>query len=370
MWNALTLPADAKLAFLTQTTLSVDEAKVVIDACGRSTRRSSGRTRTTSATRRKTARRPSATLVPEADVVLVLGSQNSSNSQRLAELARNGQAGPPDRPRRRELRDDWFQADRHGADHGRGQRPGGRMFRIASTTCERSSGPRSKSRRSARSTSASRCPANCACDAGEPLSAPTPQCLALDSRLTIRHLPRRKDWRIGCVGAGFIMRDCHLVAYRNAGFNPGRHRVAQSRHGREGRGAARHPTRPRHYRRPARRPAESKSSMSPCRRDAQPDLIRQAVELGNGRLRGILAQKPLALSRAARRRTCVERCARARASCWPSTRTCATTSRCGRRRTCSTAAGSASPCSRPSTCGRSRTGCRGPRGCRRCPRSS
>src|SRR5216110_1316705 len=33
-------------------------------------------------------------------------------------------------------------------------------------------------------------------------------------------LPRRKDWRIGCIGAGFIMRDCHLVAYGQAGFNP------------------------------------------------------------------------------------------------------------------------------------------------------
>src|SRR5579864_5086060 len=33
-------------------------------------------------------------------------------------------------------------------------------------------------------------------------------------------LPRRKDSRIGCIGAGFIMRDCHLVAYRQAGFNP------------------------------------------------------------------------------------------------------------------------------------------------------
>ena len=33
-------------------------------------------------------------------------------------------------------------------------------------------------------------------------------------------LPRRKDFRIGCLGAGFIMRDCHLVAYRQAGFNP------------------------------------------------------------------------------------------------------------------------------------------------------
>ena len=33
-------------------------------------------------------------------------------------------------------------------------------------------------------------------------------------------LPRRTDFRIGCVGAGFIMRDCHLVAYHSAGFNP------------------------------------------------------------------------------------------------------------------------------------------------------
>jgi predicted dehydrogenase len=33
-------------------------------------------------------------------------------------------------------------------------------------------------------------------------------------------LPKRKDFRIGCIGAGFIMRDCHLVAYNGAGFNP------------------------------------------------------------------------------------------------------------------------------------------------------
>jgi predicted dehydrogenase len=31
--------------------------------------------------------------------------------------------------------------------------------------------------------------------------------------------PRKKDYRIGAIGAGFIMRDCHLVAYRNAGYN-------------------------------------------------------------------------------------------------------------------------------------------------------
>lgn len=41
--------------------------------------------------------------------------------------------------------------------------------------------------------------------------------------LDIEYLPRlpeRKDFGIGCIGSGFIMRDCHLVAYNNAGFRP------------------------------------------------------------------------------------------------------------------------------------------------------
>src|SRR3972149_4956983 len=33
-------------------------------------------------------------------------------------------------------------------------------------------------------------------------------------------LPPKTDYGIGCVGAGFIMRDIHLVAYREAGVNP------------------------------------------------------------------------------------------------------------------------------------------------------
>ncbi len=52
-------------------------------------------------------------------------------------------------------------------------------------------------------------------------------------------LPRRRDFRIGVLGSGFIVNDCHLVAYRKAGFNPvaiasrnfeNAHRVAE-RHG-------------------------------------------------------------------------------------------------------------------------------------------
>lgn len=44
---------------------------------------------------------------------------------------------------------------------------------------------------------------------------------AIDLNLNIEpEMPKRKDYRIGCIGSGFIMRDCHLVAYRDAGFNP------------------------------------------------------------------------------------------------------------------------------------------------------
>ena len=32
-------------------------------------------------------------------------------------------------------------------------------------------------------------------------------------------LPPKTDYGIGCVGAGFIMKDIHLVAYAEAGFD-------------------------------------------------------------------------------------------------------------------------------------------------------
>ena len=30
-------------------------------------------------------------------------------------------------------------------------------------------------------------------------------------------MPARKDFRIGILGSGFIVNDCHLVSYRKAG---------------------------------------------------------------------------------------------------------------------------------------------------------
>ncbi len=86
---ALTLPADAKLAYLTQTTLSVDETRVVIDALKRKYPQVVGPHKEDICYATQNRQEAVKDLVPEADVVLVLGSKNSSNSNRLAEIARD-----------------------------------------------------------------------------------------------------------------------------------------------------------------------------------------------------------------------------------------------------------------------------------------
>jgi 4-hydroxy-3-methylbut-2-enyl diphosphate reductase len=83
----LTIPADAKIAYLTQTTLSLDDASRIIGALKQKYPNIEGPKKEDicyATTNRQEAVRE---LSPEADVVIVLGSQNSSNSQRLRELA-------------------------------------------------------------------------------------------------------------------------------------------------------------------------------------------------------------------------------------------------------------------------------------------
>jgi predicted dehydrogenase len=118
--------------------------------------------------------------------------------------------------------------------------------------------------------------------------------------------PRRLDWAIGCVGAGFIMRDCHLVAYRQAGFNP----VAiASRDPARARAVAELHGIPRAHATYADLLADPEIEVLDVAvpPDVQPDLIRQAVRHA-GHLRGILAQKPLAMS-VCEARECVDLCA-------------------------------------------------------------
>jgi 4-hydroxy-3-methylbut-2-enyl diphosphate reductase len=83
----LPLPDDAKVAYLTQTTLSVDDAEVIIAALRRRFPHIAGPHRDDICYATQNRQEAVKELVPEADAVIVLGSQNSSNSKRLAELA-------------------------------------------------------------------------------------------------------------------------------------------------------------------------------------------------------------------------------------------------------------------------------------------
>ncbi len=114
-----------------------------------------------------------------------------------------------------------------------------------------------------------------------------------DPWLDLNYLPRLpadKSPAIGCIGAGFIMADCHLVAYRQVGFQP----LAI---------ASRHPERARQVAQRHGLTAYDSYQQMLENRDLQvvdiavpPDVqfqvIRDIVDR-HPHIRGILAQKPL-----------------------------------------------------------------------------
>ena len=106
--EALTLPADAKIAYLTQTTLSIDETKVIIAAIKAKYPQAVAPHKDDICYATQNRQEAVRELVPLADVVLVLGSQNSSNSRRLAEIGALAGRSAHLIDRVSELRDDWF----------------------------------------------------------------------------------------------------------------------------------------------------------------------------------------------------------------------------------------------------------------------
>jgi predicted dehydrogenase len=103
-------------------------------------------------------------------------------------------------------------------------------------------------------------------------------------------LPRDRSIPIGCIGAGFIMADCHLVAYRNAGLNPIAIAARRSEQARQV--AARHGIETVH---------ETYQELLCDQRievidiavppDIQIEVVKEIVR--HSHIRGILAQKPL-----------------------------------------------------------------------------
>ena len=118
-------------------------------------------------------------------------------------------------------------------------------------------------------------------------------------------MPRERGIGIGCIGAGFIMADCHLVAYRQAGFNPVA--IASRRPQRAREVAARHGI------------ARCYDSYGELLGDPEVEVVDIAVPPDvlapivadvvkhAPRVRGILAQKPLGTS-CAEARQIVEQC--------------------------------------------------------------
>jgi 4-hydroxy-3-methylbut-2-enyl diphosphate reductase len=109
--DGIDVPDPSKVAYLTQTTLSVDDAAEIIERLRRRFPQIVGPARNDICYATQNRQEAVRLLAAEADVVLVVGSQNSSNSQRLAELARAcGVAthlidGPPD------IDASWFRGD-------------------------------------------------------------------------------------------------------------------------------------------------------------------------------------------------------------------------------------------------------------------
>ena len=104
----LSLPADAKLAYLTQTTLSVDETRQIIDALKAKYPHIVGPHKEDICYATQNRQEAVRDLVEDADIVVVLGSQNSSNSNRLAEIARQHGRTAYLIDTVQELNEDWF----------------------------------------------------------------------------------------------------------------------------------------------------------------------------------------------------------------------------------------------------------------------
>lgn len=103
-------------------------------------------------------------------------------------------------------------------------------------------------------------------------------------------LPADVRGGIGCIGCGFIMADCHLVAYRNAGLQP--LGIASRRREKAEEVANRHQI-PNVYDNYQQLLADDRMRVIDIAvpPDCQLDVIREVVK--HSHIRGILAQKPL-----------------------------------------------------------------------------
>jgi 4-hydroxy-3-methylbut-2-enyl diphosphate reductase len=107
--DRLEFPTGTKLAYLTQTTLSVDDANRIIARLRARFPQIANPPKDDICYATQNRQEVIHTLAPEADVVIVLGSQNSSNSQRLKEIARENNIPAYLIDGAKDIEDDWFE---------------------------------------------------------------------------------------------------------------------------------------------------------------------------------------------------------------------------------------------------------------------
>jgi 4-hydroxy-3-methylbut-2-enyl diphosphate reductase len=88
--EALELPAEVRLAYITQTTLSVDETREIVDVLRRRFPAIAGPAKEDICYATSNRQWAVKELLAEIELLLVVGSRNSSNSLRLVEVARGG----------------------------------------------------------------------------------------------------------------------------------------------------------------------------------------------------------------------------------------------------------------------------------------
>jgi len=106
--EALTVQDETNLAYVTQTTLSVDDAARIVDALKKRFPMITGPKKDDICYATQNRQDAVKKMVNQCDLVIVVGSPNSSNSNRLCEVARNANVESYMVDRAEQLQEAWF----------------------------------------------------------------------------------------------------------------------------------------------------------------------------------------------------------------------------------------------------------------------
>jgi len=111
--QALNVEDESNLAYVTQTTLSVDDAARIVDALKQRFPKITGPKKDDICYATQNRQDAVKKMVKQCDLAIVVGSPNSSNSNRLCEVARNANIEAYMVDNAEQLKEEWFAGKRH-----------------------------------------------------------------------------------------------------------------------------------------------------------------------------------------------------------------------------------------------------------------